>query len=242
MIDGKYNIDFLELIELSTIDFHLRKLVISTMIDLEHIIKVKLMNLFDNNEIKNAKKRINTLIKDGILSIRRINEISVFDYKYDLYKKYEGKWELWALIEILPFGSLIMLIKNLEVEIDNLKNFYFPLRKLRNEAAHNSLLLCNLRNINHNFDFTKKIKYILKKNNFKENEQKSLSIPLLNDLMCMILVMYKFKDNLAIQRRIGDLLGFFDRVEKSRKIITSKEINDIFILLDRFHNVFVKKQ
>lgn len=238
--NGKYNLDFSELIEISTLDFHLRKLILSIMIDIEHIIRVKLINLCDNNQINHINKKINEFINNGDISILKMEEISHFDYKYNLYKKYENKWELWALVEILSFGSLIKLINLLGLKITFFNGLYFPLKQLRNAVAHNSLLLCNLKNTNKKFQFTHKVEYALSKNKFTEEEKTMICIPPINDFMCMMLIMYRFVDNTVMTHRINELTTFFTRV-KREKIITSKKLINIFELLNRFHNIFINK-
>ena len=238
--DERYNLDFSELIEISTLDFHLRKLILSITIDIEHIIRVRLMNLYDNNQINNVNEQINGFIKNGNIDILKMEDINHLDYKYYLYKKYENKWELWALAEILSFGSLIKLIQLLKVKIRPFNNYYFPIKKLRNAVAHNSLLLCNLKNTNNTFHFTKKLKDWLLKNNFTKKDISMLCIPILNDFMCLLLVVYKFSDNKVISHRIVELVAFFERVKK-KKIITSKRLIDIFKLLDKFHNIIIEK-
>lgn len=238
--DGKYNIDFLELIEISTLDFHLRKLILAIMIDIEHIIKVNLINLYDNNKIENINDKINQFIKNKESCLSKGWKINHSDYKYDLYNKYENKWELWAFIEILSFGNLQQFIKFLGIEIPHFKGLYFSLKNIRNAAAHNSLLLCNLKNNNENFYFTNKVKYFLLENKFTFAERTTLLIPFINDFMCMMLIMYRFSDNTVISCRIKDLIKFFDRV-KSKNIITSEKLINIFNIIDKFHNILINK-
>lgn len=238
--DGKYNIDFLELIEISTLDFHLRKLILAIMIDIEHIIKVNLINSYDDNKIENINIKIKEFIKERESCFLRNRKINYSDYKYDLYNKYEEEWKLWAFVETLSFGSLEPFIKFLKVEIPYFKGLYFSLKTIRNAAAHNSLLLCNLKNNNENFNFTNKVKDFLLKNKFTTEERKILLIPFINDFMCMMLIMYRFSDNTVISCRIKDLIKFFDRV-KSKDIITSEKLINIFNLINKFHNILINK-
>lgn len=102
------------------------------------------------------------------------------------------------------------------------------------------MLLCNLKNNNENFYFTNKVKYFLLENKFTFAERTTLLIPFINDFMCMMLIMYRFSDNTVISCRIKDLIKFFDRV-KSKNIITSEKLINIFNLIDKFHNILINK-
>ena len=154
-VNKRYCVDFFVLKELAVIDMHLRKWIISTSLDIEHSIKVKIVSLHTGGKIDITQNKLNQFISNdeyinGELK-RRVNIKN--NYKINLYEKYDNNWELWSLLEVLDVGSLLKFMNFFEITIDINKNLLYRFKEIRNAAAHNSILLSNLKQ-HENFDIT----------------------------------------------------------------------------------------
>lgn len=153
---GKYiNLDFKMLLDMSIIDMRLRKVMLSIVLDLEHYIKVKIINTIERTS------------KDGYIEVEEyINELKSKDeydslqielsksmnstYCKEMTQKYHDDYPVWVFIEIIPFGRLVNFYMFLANKIGDkkmideaylLKN----VRELRNACAHNNCILNDLK-------------------------------------------------------------------------------------------------
>lgn len=236
--NGKYNLDFEELEEISKIDFLLRKLILSICLDVEHIIKVKIMNLYNDNSIKDCDDKINYLIENKMFTFSKEKSSN---YNEKIYKEYKNNWTLFALIEVISFGSLLTLMNHLDINLlfCEDKDMLWSLKRIRNSAAHNYPMLCNLDS-NKNYKINKNIFVFLKNNGFEFNEIDYISIPIINDLMCVLWILHKITNNKVISKRFEDIAEFRERIKNSKTKIESTKFKNIFKTIEKYNKLLFK--
>lgn len=146
---GKYcDLDFEYLVDLSVIDMRLRRIIIEMSLDIEHFLKVQLINDITNNEDEDAYTIVKAFLET--LSEEKITEISnkLKNYYCERYNQHSlDSIPAWELVEILSFGDFVSfyeyyykLYPNKNSMINNLK----PVQWLRNAAAHNNCIINDL--------------------------------------------------------------------------------------------------
>ena len=144
---GKYiGLDFGHLIEMSTIDMYLRKILFKMTIDLEHYLKVKLVNDCQNNpeddgyEVVASFLEKNPKIKDSIKTGFRL--IGYYDKTMFRYTKAPAVWNFVEMLEFNDFSSFYSFYYDYFKKDGGWSKQFEAVRKLRNAAAHNSCILC----------------------------------------------------------------------------------------------------
>ena len=229
--EGKYqDLDFAYLKDLSIIDYRVRLVLFRMIIDIEHYLKMKILNTFENineedgyrivnlylnkdfNDNKSPKKLHNSIFKKvGSEYYQKIF------YKYDIDK--DKKLEnipIWEFLEIITFGELVSFYdfytKEYELREES-KDIYIlrDIVKLRNAVAHNSCILNDLVSKDNKYPVPFKVVNYLKRCGIvKEMRTKKMS-------------------NSRI-RQITYTLYMFNKIVTSNDIkeVVKKEINELF--------------
>lgn len=158
---GKYeNLDFSYLVELSTIDMHLRFLITKMCLDIEHSLKVGLVSRINASSDNGYDFTFNFLSNNDFV-IKDLKSKLKSAYVSDLIKKYFtvsgneitdfSNCPIWVLVELLSFGSFINCYIFYHTEFSkSKKSEYIPknilniVKSLRNCCAHNNCLINNL--------------------------------------------------------------------------------------------------
>ena len=150
------NLSFGKLVELSKLDMYFRRIVLNMCLDVEHLLKTKLLYDITTNPEEDGKSIVDKYfgtLKNGYIDYIGIKE----KHKNSILSKLVAKFpddqkELpaWKFVEALPFGQFIGFYKfyyeqypdqythsGIPTFIEYLDNVRF----LRNAAAHNSEML-----------------------------------------------------------------------------------------------------
>ena len=145
---NKYlRLDFKNLIDLFDLDCMLKKFILDLSITVEHNLKLRLINKVTNNPLEDGKTIAESFLEDHPDISSELDDRA---YHSDLVAKYKGNWTIWSLCEVLSlrsFGKLYTFyLNNYPDRDDNLiVDLFYPLRFLRNGAAHNLCLLSSIR-------------------------------------------------------------------------------------------------
>lgn len=166
--DGKrkeeyIGLDFLALIELSTIDMYLRRYLLRMCIDVEHALKVRLIADIEKDTDQDGYQIVSDFLKSNESIKKSIAGKEGTIFAGDLVSKYftvggdrpdkllkNVDCPAWVLVELLSFGAFIRFANFYYEE----KKVYNPLyntailnsiRSLRNACAHNNCILNDLK-------------------------------------------------------------------------------------------------
>lgn len=163
---GKYiNLDFAYLTELSTIDMHLRFLVIKMCLDIEHCLKVKMLSDITSDANENGYTVVADFLSKNEWIIEDIYRKQKSPYVGDLTNKYftfdthtsnsgntifdkiEIRCPVWALMEIITFGQFLLFYDFYysQKNQNGLMGTLNSVKSLRNACAHNNCVIHNLR-------------------------------------------------------------------------------------------------
>lgn len=232
---GKYlNLDFAYLTELSTLDMHLRRLILHATLDIEHYLKVMLIREISEDPTEDGYEiveRFFNVYPDVKASIGGKSENSMCrDLIHKLQK--EG-YAVWNLIEVISFGDLVNLCEvydqNTGGKKEDLFRCLFAVRCLRNAAAHNNCLLNSMRTAS-----TRKIRPSRFLTHFastipgvkETSREKKMSNPVIHDFIGLLFIYDKIVTSPKTREHFAAELHqlFNERMLKHREYFQKNEI------------------
>lgn len=168
VVDGvfvnKYiDLDFAYLKDLAIIDHRVRLLFFKMIIDIEHYLKIRILNLIENINAEDGYRIVNLYLEKDFNDEKFPKKLhkSIFnkvgsEYYQKIFSKYDidkdKKLEnipIWEFLEIITFGELVNFYEFFSREYQlkqEMKNIFIlrEVVKLRNAVAHNSCVLCDL--------------------------------------------------------------------------------------------------
>ena len=215
---GKYiGLDFGHLVELSTIDMFFRKLILKMTIDLEHYLKVKLVNECQNNTTDDGYTVVNAFLgSHGAIKESTISGAKLAGYSGISFEKYIETPAVWNFIEMINFYDFInfytFYYDHFKISCDYSKHFD-SVRRLRNAAAHNICMLTSFKPVQ-NFKYDVSTSFELLQSNIGIGNgviSTCMKIPLLNDFTVMLSVYTKLITSPKIKEMtLKEISEFFD--------------------------------
>lgn len=228
---GQYKkLDFGYLKELSTIDMYLRYIVMDMCLDIEHVIKVRLIKNITNNPSEDGYDIVRKFIAqdDNLRILKNIRSHKSGEYCKDLIEKYYPYFPVRVFVESNSFGDLLYFCSFYEkiygVQIINNK-LMNTVRDVRNAAAHSN---CLLNKMTEKIDSTKQVNneissfIIGMKNISKTSRVNNLSYKFTNSFVTVLYVYDSLMNEIPKQKRYKEIQEFMNgRVVKNKQFFQS---------------------
>lgn len=200
--DKYFNLDFAYLIELSKLDMFIRKIILDLSLDVEHYLKVRLVNDLSNNPKEDGYNIVKLFLQyhpNAEEDIR--NKAEKYSFCSNLAENHlneynePNKLAVWNIVELLSFGNFMELYELYYQTYDsfNYSDYLKSIKFIRNAAAHNNCILSSLKKPNSlkKFSKTKKLANILGKiPEFRELENRDAMMknPIIHDFVALLFV------------------------------------------------------
>ncbi len=256
---GKYiNLDFSNLVDLAIIDMRIRFLIIHMCLDVEHDLKVQLLNDITANVNEDGYSVVEDFLKSREFLYEDIYKKRKSTYVGDLISKFftfdthinangkiifdnvDVRCPVWAFVEIISFGIFIQFYDFYYSDSAN-QNFptpvslLNPVKSIRNACAHNNCIINNLRS-----GYSKPGKIV---STFVSNipgisrdvSRKYLSVRPIFEFICLLMVYDNTVSVNVKKHRYGELRELiYDRMPKNKHYYKDQQ-------LLKFSYEFIKK-
>lgn len=197
-----YNLDFAYLVELSKLDMYIRKLILELSLDVEHYLKVRLMNDLCNNPKEDGYNIVKIFLQYHPNAQADIqSKANKYAFCSDLAENHLNasnepkELAVWNIVELISFGNFMELYELYYQTYPsfNYSDYLKSIKFIRNAAAHNNCILSTLRKTNSlkKFCKTKKLANIFGKiPEFRELDSRDAMMknPVIHDFVTLLFV------------------------------------------------------
>lgn len=233
---GQYiNLDFSYLVELSTLDMYLRKIILNMALDIEHALKTNLLLDLAENDKEDGYHIVNAYLNADYNRVLRIHDKIGKSVTSDLVTKHQGEYEdtyaLWEIVEVLSFGDFIdlyTLYYQMYPSKEEYSSFLWSVKFLRNAAAHNNCLINSLKApYSINIRETKEIQSQIGKLKLPEKSKtRCMKNPVVHDFIVLVFVYLNVIKSSKMKVHGIDELNwlFHDRMLKNKSYFEKNNI------------------
>lgn len=250
-IDGQFvdkyiDLDFAYLKDMSIIDHRVRLVLFKMIIDIEHYLKIRILNLIENVDLEDGYRIVNMYLEKDFNDEKFPRKLhsSIFkkvgsEYYNKIFSKYDidkdKKLEnipVWEFLEIITFGELVNFYEYFAKEYDLRKESknVFILRevgKLRNAVAHNSCVLCDLDKKDNQFAPDYKIIDFLNKCGInKDTRDNKLSNSRIRQITYTLYMFNEVVTSDGVKKNVTEDINnlFFDRIIHHKEYYNNNEL------------------
>lgn len=240
-VDGKAlyaDLDFAYLKEISSIDADLRSIILTISLNIEHAVKVRIINKcleFEFNGFDITEKFFEKypVVKNNILKYMHNS------YCEELINAHKNRMPIWVVVETISFGDLCLLYKFMvdneyfgdktKAEIRDSVSILYSVHNIRNAAAHNHCLLKDLRYSDNVSDVVHMIsKYVSEVAGISQSQRKkALKTKFYYDFTCLLYSIDYFMKSNKMKTKAKKNLDEFARVTAIRHKEYFKNCNTI---------------
>lgn len=247
---GQYvDLDFAYLKELSTIDMHLRYLVMEMCLDLEHAIKVKLVRDVTQQPGEDGYQIVKDFLSTNERVRKQVESHKASYYCHDLIEKYEPDFPIWVFVEVISFGTLLHLCHfyrdkyGIKIVDHKLMN---TIRDLRNASAHSN---CLMNNLYRRLDTTKQVssevvQWVKSMEGISKNSRtNNLKSAFVHDMVVLLYVYEQLMTTTPKQKRYQQLADFLHgRVVRHKDyFVSNTKICGVYHFLEKVVDNLNKK-
>ena len=248
---GKYeglyqDLDFAYLKDMAIIDYRIRLLLFKMIIDIEHYLKIKILNTIEEIEDEDGYRIVNMYLEKDFNDEKIPKRVhnSIFkkvgnEYYQKIFSKYDvdkdKKLEnipIWEFLEIITFGELVNFYDFYTKEynlVDENRNVYIlrDIVKLRNAVAHNTCVLSELNKKDNDYPASYKIVQYLKDCNIgKVTRNNKLSNSRIRQITYTLYMFNEIVTSDGIKENVNKEINklFFDRIILHKEYYNNNEL------------------